>query len=69
MKTLIGKEVLAKDLKHGNLVGARYIDNGRRVRLTTGEFAGEVLSFGSYEVLEHISNISPEEILKTTWKI
>jgi hypothetical protein len=51
----IGKEIMVKDLKHQNkCVAARYIDEGRRVRILTGENEGEVLTHGYFQVLEKI---------------
>ena len=66
---LIGVQVLIEDLTNGGLAGARYIDNGRRVRLTTGEHSGEVLSFGSYNVKEVVeTRYTLDEFLKLAWK-
>jgi len=66
---LVGVQVLVEDLKHGGLAGARYIDDGKRVRLTTGEYSGEVLSQGKYNVKEVVeTRYTLEELLKLAWK-
>lgn len=61
--SLIGKEYLIRDKKHNSIVGARYIDNGRRVRITSGVNNGEVLQRFNFEILEKIENGNEMEAL------
>ncbi len=73
MTTIIGKEVIVRDLKHKHiLVGGICIDSddknrSKRVRLTTGEHSGEVLMRNEYEVLEFIGKGETTKTLSTVW--
>jgi len=48
----IGSIALVRDIKHSIAVGGRFIDNGKRLRIITGEYSGEVLMRTEYQVLE-----------------
>lgn len=60
---MIGSEIIIKDKKHNSVVGAMWIDNGRRVRLKSGEHTGEVLQRFQFEVLEKVTNYNTMEAL------
>ncbi len=71
MKNLIGKDCIIKDIKHqpNVMVGGRYIDDGRRIRLTTGEYSGEVLIGSDFELVELISQGEAPAILASVWSL
>lgn len=51
---IIGQEVLIKNKKHNEVVGGRFIDDGKRLRITSGSHNGEVLFRSQFEVLEKV---------------
>jgi hypothetical protein len=49
--------MILRDHRHqGSLVGGRYIDKKHRIRITTGEYAGEVRHKHEYDVVEFLDN-------------
>lgn len=70
--SLLNEEVVVKDLLHHTLVGGRFIDEGRRIRLLTGEHTGSVLMHNQFEVVELLKRSSCNtltDLLATAWKL
>ena len=69
MNTIVGKEVIVKDKKHGGeFVGGIVVDDNTAIRLQTGEHSGEILKKGEYDFFEVLGRGEPaSEVLNTIW--
>lgn len=68
---MIGSHYIVRDLKHNAYVSAIVIDSDgritKRVRLQTGEHAGEVLHKQDFQVIEKCQLGEAPALLASTW--